>query len=536
MPQRTDHGPHTPHDEAPEPPPSETEPQATDVTPPNDRPDDTPQLAVDHVFKTIRLMLTLFSVLFAVLLAAIGFIGWRTASSIEDTIATTVDRRLASIIAGESDVLATFSGSLRTLKADFNTAREDVARLAGDVSVARESLDLFLAGETDPVGDFYSLLSTIYPRSRLVQSEVLLQPEVRKQAELVFSKLLSAHNAQVAQDANYAHPNSDRQVDAEVLFNAAGVASEFLMPKLASDLAKAAWEKHDTPEHKARMHRSMIATGEADEASALREVYNLLETLDTPHQLHLVLSEVFNVAFGGGQLSGLVDVLEQLKIRFEDRAPSYVWILQANSLLLQGSTADAQRAIVELRGGLEKASQESPMALWFDQSVELSNQILLTLERHPFFQQDAADMRSEFETILEIKPLADGAIEDGIGSERALEDLVDWFRPEPPDSGLMEIRLDETRIIERPSWNWFSFIAESDGHYSVTATAGDADVDPEVFVRDGAGNFLGSDDDSGGNWDSQLIIWLSRGDYAIGVGPALGHTVEGATLGVGRHD
>lgn len=540
MPQRTDRDPPNPPDEAPETLPAEPQPQATDDTPSSHHPDDTQHLTVDHVFKTIRLMLTLFSVLFATLLLAIGFVGWRTASNIEsnidETIATTVDRRLGSVIEGESDELATLSNSYSMLIAEFRNVREDVLELAGDVAIARETLELFLAGEVDPVGEFYGLLATVEPRSALVQSSVLFQPELRKQAELVFRKLLSVHNAQRTEVDSSEQQDSDRHVDAEVLFNAAGLASEFQMPKLASELAKAAWEKHDTPEHKARMYRAMIATGEADEASALREVYKLLETLDTPHQLHLVLSEVFNVAFVSGGLSGLVEVLEQFKSRYEERAPSYVWILQASSLLLQGATADAQRAIVELRAGLEKASQESPMALWFEESIEQSKELLQSLERHPFFRQAVADIRSDFESLLAIEPADE---EDGagrLGSPTTLEELVEVLLPAPPDSGLIEIPLDDARIVERPSWNWFSFTAESDGHYSVTATAGNADVDPEVVVWNSDREFLGGDDDSGGGWDSQLIIWLSRGAYTIGVGPALGETVEGTTLAVTRYE
>ena len=494
----------------------------------HERSNDSTLDTVDHIFKTIRLMFTLFSSLFAVLLLAIGFVGWRTASGISDT----VDQQLGSVISGHSDDTDKFSAQLASLKKRYNDANQSVDELTSDLSAAHDSLRLFLAGDADPVGDYLILLS------RMDQTpDILLNSEARRQAELVFIELLNLHRDSVMeQDDPESDPlSSARYVEADILFNAAGTASSFLMPKLASDLAKAAWEKQDTPENKARMLRAMIATGEADEEHAFAEIFTLVEQLDTSYQVHLTLSEAFNIALSGGRLSSFATALDQLKERLGERAPSYIWILQANSRLLQGSNEDVRAAIEELREGLERASRESPMALWFEYSVELGDELLKALESHPEFQSVASEIRVEHSDVLSIKTsdAVSGDLWDAM-IELLSEDEDDTLLPANIER--VDIALDERRTVDNPRGMWFGFQADASGYYILRAVAGDTDVDPELAVYDSENAFLGYDDDGGGGFDSELRIWLSEGEYAIQVTSAIGDSVMGAEVTIERAD
>ena len=482
-----------------------------------DKPQDTtPESSVEHVFRTIRLVMTLFSILFAILLAILGFVGLQTASNIESI----VERRLAAIISEKSDESSTLSKMIIDLTKNIEMAQDDVDDLTGDIADAKTALQL---GDTDPVGDYLRLRDEVKR-----DSTTLISAEGRKRAEIVFSKLL----------ADDGTDPSTKKADGGTLFNAAGLASEFLMPHFATALAQSAWERNDAPHYAARMHRTMIETGEADKDEGFHEVFQLVRSLKTTHQIHLTLSEAFNVAVVDGRMSELIAALETLKQSLADQAPSYVWILQAEALLVEGSHGSVRQAIDELEVGLERASLESPLASWFADTLSDGAELLTILERHPEFREAAIDIRTEFTDLLSFEMSQQ---QDGIGldsfdllsslfEEREPLFMADEYPP-TPDYELSEIVLNVPQVVRSVGWIWFLFSVDEGGYFSVEAIAGDEDVDPVVIVRDDGGALLGNDDDGGEGLASRLVIQLHQGDYAIGVGPALGgYTVEGATV------
>ena len=482
--------------------------------------------SVDHVFQTIRLVTTLFPALVLILIGAIGFLGM-------SSIGSAVDLRIGAIVSRNEGDLSTLSDSIDELQTAMKSVRERLTILTGDVDRAMEALDYYSSEEYDPVGRFLALL-----RETRADATIVRNSETRKRAEIIFGELLRLHESPKQHQNASNDVTTNRQVDAEVLFNASGVASMFTMPQFAARLAEAAWQKQPTPEHAARMFRAKVATGELNEDQALNGILEIVNQLDTTHQLHLTLSEAFNVATGGGMTEKLIVVLEELKQKLGSRTPSYVWILQADALLVRGSKTDAERAIQELATGLEIALLESPMAYWFGSSVKEAGRLLSALENHPSFRDNATEMQDRFREILKANPEegAEGRSVDGGEMRNEWPPLHEMFPFPPANTDLIEIGVDEPTVIDDPGWNWLMLRTEVLGDYRIRVEAGSAAVDPIVVVRDRVGNLLGFDDDGGEGLDSLLAVRLEQGNYSIGVGSAsaVSDTVEGATVWIER--
>jgi hypothetical protein len=199
-----------------------------------------------------------------------------------------------------------------------------------------------------------------------------------------------------------------------------------------------------------------------------------------------------------------------------------------------GSKDHVDSAIVALSTGLEKLSYESPRATWFQKSVEEANAHLETLKQHPTYQEEATALQQEYEDFLRIdRPDEERRFDEGF--ERLLESMEDQYLEDPyptaPSLELTQIPMDQPLILEGGGWNWFEFAPRESGRFVISANSENGEVDPIIVVRNADGRLLGNDDDGGGYPNSQLVIDLSEErSYRIGVGPAVGSTVEGAEL------
>ena len=113
------------------------------------------------------------------------------------------------------------------------------------------------------------------------------------------------------------------------------------------------------------------------------------------HQMHLTLSELFNLTFVIGRFEEFTQMLDDLKARLGDGAISYVWLLQAQVLLGNGGSTHVSRAVTELEQGLRLLQDESPSAVWYGESVEQAQLVLAILARHPGYADTVSQLRTE---------------------------------------------------------------------------------------------------------------------------------------------
>ncbi len=335
----------------------------------------------DLIFGTIKLMITTFSILFALLLGGLGFFGWRTVSNIDKTISSTVDLRVGQIISGANGEVAPLNEILNELSTNVSSAREDVKLLLGGVADLNADLTLVREGQTDPVGDYLRILND----NPSIFNDVRVDPQIRKNAESVFNRLVALAK--------------DERVSGEIIFNAAATASEFRMTSLGAKLAEAAFEAEPTPEHEARMLRFQIGSKFIDEEEGYKQMFSLVSNAKR-FQMHLTLSEAFNANLVGGRLVEFTEALDALKAKLGGLAPSYIWALQADTLLLIGGADELERAAKEVEIGLQRLSTESPRATWYDASVGQLNQVLTILEKHGSYSEQATKLREKHAAYL----------------------------------------------------------------------------------------------------------------------------------------
>lgn len=489
--------------------------------------DSDPQLGLSDVFETIRLVLLSFSVLFGVLLVVIGFFGWRTLGDMDRTVETTVDRRIGTWVSEKSDETSEFTRQLSDLRTSFQAVSQDIDELRGGVLSASAALQLIRNGQTDPVGDYLRLAVELE-----LGAVTVLDADARKRAEIVFRKLLGVNETLAGAPPAGGVGNSVK-MPADVLFNAAGTASEFQMPSIAYLLAETAFENHATSENQARMLRTKISAGEISIDDGLREVFQLVETLDSSHQIHLTLSEAYNVSLEAGRLEELTEALGVLDRKLGESAPSYIPLLQAQCQLLTGSETDVGRAIASLSSGLARASRESPRALWFKSSLEAAKKSLDSLASHPTYSREAGEMRSEFEELLSIKsaePFSRSSNDSENLGLLALQQLFQSSTPAPPAGEHPEIQLGVSLALPAAGWNWYRYVSEADQMLSVTAESV-LGQDPRVLIWDAQGHLVAEDDDGGEGLNARVEFSAqSQTIYIIGVGPADDADVSGVVL------
>ena len=238
------------------------------------------QAQVEVIFGTIRTVVVGFSLLFAVVVGGLGFLGWRTIADMGPAIEGIVDRRVGALIADSSAENQSLSATILKLRTEVNSATSRVELLLGDLDSAEQALQMVNAGQTDPVGDYLRILNE--------SSINYLDVEQRRRAETVFRRLLDESQSDTG------------GVPAEVLFNAAATASEFNMTTLGARLAAAAYETNPDSVNEARMLRFELRTNQIGAGEAYEHMRRLSESAPL-HQIHLTLSELFNLALGSTQ-------------------------------------------------------------------------------------------------------------------------------------------------------------------------------------------------------------------------------------------
>ena len=472
---------------------------------------------VDRVFGTIRLIMTGFSVLFVFVVGALAFVGWKTVSDVGRITKQTVEIEVSKLVT-DSETNPVKEGLL-TFVDELKELREEIETLKGGVAEAKSDLGIIQEGETDPVGDFLRL------RSSMEKAKDLQSPEIRKQAEAVFVRLIDAHKRET-EDWNSDDRYERHFVTADVLFDAAGTASEFDMNRLASALATGAFSLHDTQEHKARMIRGKVRSGEMSHDDGMAEVMELLASTEELHYVHLLLSEAFNVAFIGGRLKDFVNSLEKLSKRFGERTPSYVWMVKAKATLVIG--LDVMEPFGALETGLEKLSRESPRALWFADAVNTATETIDDLLLHPTSRREARALNTTYSDLLRFDVRSLGSIDS---PDESVLSSIEIFVPPPPTEDPNSIDLGTEVTVVSSGWRWFILTETEGGKRVITATSHDSGLDPMIAVRDDQGDLVDFDDDGGLGFNARLEIVTEAGSrYFIGVGPARGVSVEGTVV------
>ena len=336
---------------------------------------------VEAIFGTIRTVVIAFSLLFAVVGGGLGFFGWRTTSDIGATIDASADSRIGRLIEGTNDANASLTRSIEELTSQVTSISDRARRLLGDIESAEQTLQIVDAGLTDPIGD--------YLRIQTGDSVDPLDVEQRRKAETVFRRLIEQSQSEQG------------GVPGDTLFNAAATASAFEMRMLGARLAKAAYETDRTSVHEARMLRFELMTNEILAEDAYQRMRQLSESAPR-HQMHLTLSELFNLTFVIGRFEEFTQMLDDLKARLGDGAISYVWLLQAQVLLGNGGSTHVSRAVTELEQGLRLLQDESPSAVWYGESVEQA-QLVLAISGSSMFSRTCHPASANLRATVRLK-------------------------------------------------------------------------------------------------------------------------------------
>ena len=489
------------------------------------------------VLQTIRLMLLCFSALFSVLLVIIGFIGFGSLREIQNTAGSVAEIEVGKLLSTKAGESAGLSETLEKLTTDTKRAQERLENLAGRLDAAEHAMGIVDGDAFDIVGDYLRLAEELDEAG--IGKTLVTQREQRERARVVLQRLSETGEGAELSSDDAVEAGRD-PVLADIFYNAAGTASSLQMADLASALASRSWNAQKSPEHETRMYRAQMEAGELEEEKGFSEVVRVLNGLDRTHNIHLTLSESYNVAVKTGLLSEMTNSLSELAARLGDRSPSYLFVVRARLRLLVGFREDVEGALADIRTGLEMLSTESPNAAWFDSAVSGSRQLLGDLEKHPGFSEEARELRSEYRPVLEAKTDSVGAggeldswtaLFDALTSPVSVSPQTEF--PSPPE--VVSVSLDGPLEVLHDGWHWFAFVAETSGHVVVNASVAGLDIDPVVVVYDDGGGLVSWDDDGGEYLGSRVELEVDEGTrYSIGVGPAVGNSVRGAIVSVER--
>ena len=482
------------------------------------------------VFQTIRLMLLSFSLLLTVLFAVVGVVGVGSLRELQNSARSIVELEISELLSEKDGKTSELSGILQEIADDTDDLRERLSALTGRLEQATVAMEDVEAGLFADVGAYLRLAEEL---QAVAPGELVTDQALRERARAVLERLLKTEES----EDGSAEAIGD-VVLAEILYNAAGTASRLQMPRLASGLAQRAWEAQKSPEYETRLYRSQMEAGDLDEGEGLGKVIGVLDALDKTHNIHLTLSETFNVAVASGRLEEMVGAFDRLIGRLDGRSPSYAYVVRAEMKLLIGFESDVEGALADMSIGLAKLSTESPNATWFDSAVSDSRQLLEELEGHPAFGVSAQELRGTYGAVLAAKTEnvsgvdALGTLEELLGVLNTPEGVsVENEFPEPPE--FVPLALGLPQEVMGDGWAWYSFVAEAAGQVLVEArTAGEA-IDPRIVVWAEGTSLVGSDDDSGEGYGARVGLTVEAGvRYSIGVGPAVGDSVRGAVVSV----
>ena len=299
------------------------------------------------VFQTIRLMLLSFSLLLTVLFAVVGFVGVGSLRELRNSAKSIVELEIGELLSEKGQETSELSTVLEGIAEDARALQIRLRKLTGRFEKATAEMEDVEAGLFADVGAYLRLAEEL---QRVEPRELVTDQGLRERARTVLERLLKTEKGE-----NGSAETIGDVVLADILYNAAGTASRLQMPRLASGLAQRAWDAQKSPEYQTRLYRSQMEAGDLDESEGLEKVIGVLDALDKTHNMHLTLSETFNVAVTTGRLEEMIGAFDLLIERLEGRSPSYAYVVRAEMKLLVGF----QSNVGECLGRHEYRSREA---------------------------------------------------------------------------------------------------------------------------------------------------------------------------------
>lgn len=292
--------------------------------------------------------------------ALLGFFGWRKFSDLDTLVGEQVklqlprDKREFAEFEEMTNAAEELSRKLKAVTADYEAALSnvkylDVFRDDFDIEgklhiLAEESTDR-LARTRDKKGDGYE--GTIFETSWRTSAIAVLSrlPEILKK----------------------------RNLDANMLFNAAQICRRMQQLEIAQQLTLTAYEKDPSAANKALMLSSVVK-GEVGEASekAFAELMDFITHLpkDSPH---IVLAEAWNAAVDQARYHSLVEAIDGLCNRQSSDpsvfVPSYAHAIRAQSIMSDSRPGALERARDALDMAKNLLLQETTESSWFDSAL-----------------------------------------------------------------------------------------------------------------------------------------------------------------------
>ena len=479
-----------------------------------------------NIFDTIRLFIWAFSIIIALIIGISTIFGIRTLRNLDESISTIIDRRLYKIISNESGETDSLSEKVGDMKSQMRDIEKEINILTDNLKNSVSIYNLDIKG-TDAIGRYLKLSnSPIDPRNL----------QHRREARFIFEKLLEE--------------SKEKNISAQILYNASATASKFQMFFLGAQLSKAAYKINETPIYEARFMRYQLVSGAINSDDAFSNILNIIQGIATDKRQimdsHLSLSEGVNVALLTGRILEFIDALQHLRKHLDGEATSYMCILEAELRIRRGLPSDVDEAAKLIPTCLPLLESESSVAEWRSVSIKDATVVLEALEKNPKYQEEMSNLLKEFDTLLnpkyqeemsnllkEFDTLLNTDIPlDTVDTNSELDDFLSQFLetnlPTPNyNDKLQTIYVDQeiSADIEN-EWIWYELSDVVAGIYSISVIAEDPDNDSLLTVRS-EGDLLGFDDDSGDGLNSYLEVELASGkQYVIGVGSMTDTAIE----------
>lgn len=276
------------------------------------------------------------------------------------------------------DVFKSAANSLENLRR-METALSGYALLT---DVARS------ASNFDPMVQYFSIRAETVRRRpntvRMLQGDTTVNmeetthdPEFRQKASVVFEKLLES----IMENEK----SKTTKLSTSDLFNAAAVAAEAELDFVAIELMEVAdrLAQGAAPEIKARLIRQRLTMSRILPEKANAEIAALLETVNG-FDLHLVVSEAFNIGLGGGDAAEMARLIEK-SLNPTLRNISYTKLNGARLMFMGQNAVDWQLGEKWMLEGLAALTRESRAARWYEHSL---SEVASLIEERPDLWKD----------------------------------------------------------------------------------------------------------------------------------------------------
>jgi hypothetical protein len=322
--------------------------------------------------------------------ALLGFFGWRKFSDLDTLVGEQVKLQLPrdkrefaefEELAKHAEELST---KLKTITADYESALSNLKY----VDIYKEDFDI--EGKLRLFIDESTRRRAMYVDNQ--EGDVagsLYDPSWRNSCIALLSKL-----PQIIERRN---------LDGDLLFNAAQLCRRMEQQEIAQQVTKAAYAKSPSSANKALMLSSIVKaeSGEKSE-QAMAELMQMVTELPR-HQPHIVIAEAWNAAVDQAAYQRLADSIEILVNRHESDSgvfvPSYAHAIRALCLLSEsrpGSIGAAEGALAAAKTTL---MHESVRASWVESTMsEISKcerALVKTRMLHNKLSQSESEEQSE---------------------------------------------------------------------------------------------------------------------------------------------